>query len=1208
MKNTLKDYLKYNNNMDNINNEIKDEKSEIDLNLGTGFKDFIWKIVDSHYKNNTLSTLQINSYNMLIEHELKNIICDKYIKIPVNKSQTYIISFKNLYIDNPYIYTENRSKKKLYPTTCRNRDLSYETSIACDVNTYLVNNNVLVDKENISPNNNMGNTECKDLNFLKGDSVSMILSTQSYTKVELFKLPVMVRSSKCNLNKTFKHKNEDINDHGGYFIIKGKERVIVAQERINYNQIYVYKQKNNKYEYIAEIRSIKENADYSVLLQCKLSTNHKLCFTIPYITQDIPIAILFIAMNFDVLSIYNIIEWEPELYPILYNSIQFYSHMTQKECIEYISNYTLNKVDDSKKLSYTLNILSNEIFPHFGMLFDNNIKCQFLIIVIRKLLYTFLGGYANNQNSDKYREKDDRDHICNKRVEMVGDLIGNLIKPLFKRFMKSVQQFIEKNNEIQYNKREDFNIINILNRFCITQRIYYCFNTGNWGIPKSNYIRQGVSQVLSRLSYVGTVSHLRRLIVPIGKESRNILVRQTHDSTFGFLCPVETPEGQGCGIIKNFSLLNQISVHIDTVHMKDILDILFINSCFTKQDDSFIKSHNLNLICLYLNGIWIGSIEEKDHNNFIDTFRYYRKINIIPYSVSISYDPYIYTNETTNSSVKEIYINSDGGRILKPVFNLLEFSISDIYEFTSNPLYTQVNNIKLLWKDLIEKNMIVYIDGGEAESSIIAPRIEELFTQINKDNNSQKIYDYCDIHPSMMLGICASLVPFSNHSQAPRNVYSSAMSKQAIGTFTLSYNTRFDTIAHVLNYPQKRLLPTHISEICHFEEMPSGINCVVAIMTYTGFNQEDSVIINQGFIDRGGFMSTCYKTISTNEIKKSTHSSEIIEFPKKEIRNKNYNYSKLGSDGIIRQGIHIQKNDVLVGRVQYINDIPTLDCSLICKTTSESGYINKVHVTLNSSGYKHIKIKIQNTRIPEIGDKFASIHGQKGTCGMTYRQEDMPFTADGIVPDIILNPHAIPSRMTINMLMEMLCGKSACFTGDKLYSDPFCYDGEELIDEISKKLLENGYEKFGNEIMYNGFTGLPFKTRIFMGVSYYQRLKHLVSDKIHSRAQGAVQVLSRQPCAGRSREGGLRIGEMERDCMISHGCSALLKERLFDMSDPYQIDICANCGAMVNSECTTCNSLGDYKTKVYIPYACKLLFQELQAMCIKIRIKPSKVI
>jgi DNA-directed RNA polymerase II subunit RPB2 len=1077
-----------------------------------------WKILESYYESHTLADLQIRSYDELITRILPDIIADKRICIPLNRFHTIVLTFEGAYIGRPYVYDSHRQPRKITPNDARLRDLSYETSVSSDV-SYVVIDNVS----------------------------KAVVSSHSFPRTHLFMLPVMLRSSICHLSDTLELNNEDPNDCGGYFIVKGKERVLIAQERINYNSVYVYGHSNSKYSFIAEIRSIKEDADYSVLLQAKLCEGtDRVVFSIPYVNGDVPMGVLFGALGI-LDRAHELVRFAPD---IVSRNIDSFRGMSVSECLRLISKQAVNKVESSKEEDYMRELLQSELLPHMGFICSEENKFLALGSIVTKLLKTNAG----------LRPEDDRDHITNKRAELCGDLIGNLIRALFKRSLKSVRQFIEKKDD----STTELNIIGVLSRFNITQRLTYCFTTGNWGVPKSNYIRQGVSQVLSRLSYIGYVSHIRKLIVPIGKESRNTKVRQLHSSTFGFLCPVETPEGQACGTIKNFSLLTRTSFGCPDVCVADVIERV----C----GDFFLgDSLGGEFFSIYLNGILKWVVGVSNVSTFVRTVKHMRETRILPFSVSVA----VYPND------EEIKISSDTGRILRPVIQANKFPLVSEY--------CERYSVDELWGRLIRDRIVVYIDGAEAETSFI-----HMFPP--KDSG-----DYVEIHPSLMLGISASMTPFPDHSQGPRNIYASAMSKQAIGMYALSYQQRFDTIAHVLDYPQRRLTTTKIAQFSRADEMPSGINCIVAIACYGGFNQEDSILMNKSAIDRGLFMSSSYRTLSVSETKTGTHDLYRIEPIPEPFRKRSLLYNDLDSRGIILEGSIIQTNSVLVSRLHYINDEPDSDVSLFARP-NELGRVVQVIVTTNSAGYMLVKVKIQKIRIPEVGDKCASIHAQKGTIGMVYRQEDMPFTADGIVPDIILNPHAIPSRMTINMLMEMLTSKAGCFSRGTQDASAFSHDGDELIQRMGDELHRYGYERLGMETLYNGFTGKPLKARIFMGPVYYHRLKHLVADKMHARSTGNVQILSRQPCAGRSRDGGLRFGEMERDCMLTHGVSSFLKERLFDMSDKYDLQVCSKCGSMVNhhNECWDCQS--DTTVAVALPYACKLLFQELQAMCIQIKL------
>lgn len=1075
-----------------------------------------WKIIQDYFKLNDLSGLQIDSFNHFVNEMLPSIINNQSIHIHLNDQHELYVVFRNVYTSTPTLLNDNQTPRKLYPYEARDRDLTYETAVTCGVEIFLID---------------------KTLNT--------IAQTMTMTNVELFKIPVMVFSCLCNLKTTFSSKMEETYNRGGFFIIKGKERVIVAQERINYNQVYVFKQKI-KNCYVGEIRSIKEGADYSVLLQTKLWADKTFTVNIPYINHDIPVGILFRSLDVSTEFIKSNVD--DDLFNLLYRSMRPYETMSVEDAVDYISQYTANKVDSNRRLAYTRQVLENELFPHLEIYTPTHIRVLFLCTMLNKTYKTSIDA----------RPEDDRDHICNKRIEMVGELMGNLINSLFKRFMKSFTQQIDKKEYI--SRIEDLNILTIINRSKISRRLYYCFSTGNWGLPKSTYIRQGVSQALCRLSYIGTMSHLRRVVVPIGKKSRNTQVRQLHSTNYGFICPCETPEGQSVGIVKNFALMTSISRPIHTV---DIINLMHVFS-------DFDLTHHMGQYQIYINGYWYGSILDEQINLFVTTFKRFRDMSLIPESVSIGYD----------DIDREINILSDGGRIMRPVL--------DIAKYTEATDLTESSN---LWTCMLEKRIIVHVDGNEAESSIVYTEPPPF-----------PVNGYCDIHPSLMMGICANTIPFPEHSQAPRNVYVSAMMKQAIGVYAYTYQSRFDTTANVLTYPQKRITRTNYIDYCHCDDMPSGQSVIVAVMCYGGYNQEDSVLLNQSAIDRGLFHVTLYRTTYTSESRKGTHECERINAPIPGMLNINYNYSKLDEHGIIKLNAQVYKNDVLVSKSFYIHDTPTMDCSLVCKS-NEEGIIDRILVTTNAAGYKIVKIKIRQIKIPEIGDKFCQVSAQKGTCGMTYRQEDMPFTAEGIVPDLIVNPHALPSRMTINMLLEMLGSKVGCLNGHMIDASAFDHDGEKLVEQFGKQLYANGYDSFGTEMMYNGFTGEPFTAKIFIGPAYYQRLKHLVSNKIHARSYGNVQLLSQQPCAGRSREGGLRFGEMERDCVIVHGISAFLKERLFNLSDPYHLYVCRSCGVVVNTPtlCMLCKD--DDIIKIGIPYACNLLFRQLEAMNIKVRIK-----
>jgi len=443
-------------------------------------------------------------------------------------------------------------------------------------------------------------------------------------------------------------------------------------------------------------------------------------------------------------------------------------------------------------------------------------------------------------------------------------------------------------------------------------------------------------------------------------------------------------------------------------------------------------------------------------------------------------------------------------------------------------------------------------------------------------------------------------------------VSNSAMGKQAVGVYASNFNQRIDTMAHVLNYPQKPLARTRLAKYTHNDDLPSGINAIVAIMTYSGYNQEDSVMINQSALDRGMFTSTYYKSYrDTLNKNASTGEQEIFVLPdpSETTSMKPYNYDKLSADGFVPKNTYVNGGDILIGKImphKIQGVIHPRDNSHAMKLNDE-GNVDMNYIGVNADGYDFAKVRLRHYRKMVIGDKCSSRSAQKGSLGMVYREADMPFSKSGIVPDIIMNPHAIPSRMTMGQLMETLMGKAGCYLGALGDATPFT---DCKVGDIAAVLEANGMERHGNEILYNGRTGEQIQTEIFIGPTMYQRLKHLVQDKIHSRgSSGPVVYLTRQPAEGRARNGGLRFGEMERDAKLAYGSASFIKEKFLDGSDAYRVFVCRGCGMFCTAnpekgiyKCNACKESSDI-VQCRVPYALKLMFQELTTMGIAPRIQ-----
>jgi DNA-directed RNA polymerase II subunit RPB2 len=1027
---------------------------------------FTQRIIAEYFEREGASQLQLDSYNHFLVHGLPSIIEEEPdITINVTKTIKYRVVFGDVVVDQPYLIEADRTTKQITPAAARLRDLSYDAPVCVNIREETYENDVLVE-------------------------------VKQHIKIPIARIPIMLNSIKCVLygkSKDFRIKSgECARDPGGYFIIKGKERVLITQERANYNTVFVFRQKpQSKYDHIAEIRSMSEETGHSIMIQAKILPNGRsVSFSLPYITQEIPASIVIkafgIVNNDEIRTIFDQGDVSDE---ILNDIIQEGCGInTQEQALEFIGRNAMHVISKEKRQTYAKQMLENELFPHLGTTISKLSKTLFLGYMVNKLVATHRGT----------RPEDDRDHVSTKRLETSGTLVYDIFRALYKRNNNLIKQYLQKRQDI-------LSAITRSNQ--ITNGLRHCFSTGNWGVSKQAYVRTGVSQVLARLTYGSTISHLRRLVIPIGKEGKNTKIRQLHSSQWGYICPSETPEGQSSGIVKNLANFTNITVRTPTLLLRSIIEslnskyVVFVHQMTIETLD--IKT----TYKIMLNGIWLASTQHHDRVYSILVNK--RTTGLIPESVSIS----------INTADKELCVYGDEGRMVRPVYRLNK----------SGELITKESD-GLGWYELIRKQQIRYIDTYEADNKMIATFPSDL-----KNPQFTYKFDYCEIHPSSILGTMAGMIPFPDHTQSPRNCYQAAMGKQALGIYAYSNELRTDTIVHQLVYPQKPLTRTHASKCLGFSDMVSGITAIVAVACYSGFNQEDSILLNRAAVDRGLFRSFAFKTIVAEEKKRSANSYENIGVPAANIRMKSNNYQKLDKNGIIYEGKKVFAGDVVVGKIitkttkssgeQYV------DNSIVIKH-GEEGVVDKVFISQTPDGYKLVKIKIRNQRIPEIGDKFASRHAQKGTCGMILRTEDMPFTEEGIVPDIIINPHAFPSRMTINYFLEALGSKSAVHKGIERDCTAFSESSTNVINHLYKELGDLGFTSNGYERMCSGYTGEQLNAKIFTGPVYYQRLKHLVGDKIHARDYGNVQSLTRQPLEGRSRDGGLRFGEMERDCEL----------------------------------------------------------------------------
>lgn len=1048
----------------------------------------IWNILDNYVKSKGLAQHQIESYNDFIHHGFQSIVdSEPEIRIDLTKKKEekakdsseedeenmdffhkeeisvgtppkqkknkknkprkeYILRFGEVYVDSPTIIDDERNVKYILPQEARLKNLHYSGSLCLNI------------------------TEI----HIDGDEVT----EKNHTRVPIAKIPIMVGSDKCPLSKMSVQQRvqsgECENDHGGYFIVKGNERVIVSQKRVNYNQILVYAQKvgkkNNsksKYKYETETRSMSAETGHSVCIKAQFGCDDRtIHFALPHITQSIPVGVVFKALGYiRNADIKNFIALPEELLPkaerylkCIYRDALFVKTnqksskkttlkkvMTKNDALEFLGMYPDHIIPKDKRKAFAERVLDTELLPHLGINATNEEKATFLGRILNKLLHVVL----------EVRPEDDRDNVSNKRYESTGILFTELCRSLYKRWLDNIKKQVSDNHP---------DVISAISRNNhITSNFNKCMATGSWGVVGNSYIRTGVSQIMTRLSYVAYVSHLNRMVVPGSKEGKNTKIRQVNPSQIFFECTIDTPEGAPAGIVTNLSFMTNITNRIPTVLVKSILETNENLITLQNNTDYPLKEKLLNTH-VFLNGIPLGFCE--DPYAFVDELRDWRTNGRLSPFISIIYDRYD----------NEVHIFSDEGRMIRPVFKVQDGQLL-VKNAPSNE-----------WDFLVEEGYVQYLDTMEAEYSEIVMKESEIIPST----------EYCEIHPSMMMGICANLIPFPDHTPGPRNTYQCNMAKQALGMYNLAHQLRSDTMAYVMDYPQKPLVSTLVADITGYNEMPSGINAIVAVIC-NPFSQEDSVVLNKASLERGLFVTTSYRTIVVEEKKRNSHARESIELPPEKIR-LNYNYSLLNDKGIVRVGLPVYQGDIIVGKIIIKTERNTepeyIDASVTVKPCEE-GIVDRVFETINPDGYKLVKVIIRKTRIPEVGDKFASRSAQKGTTGMIVPQEDLPFTANGMTPDLILNPHALPSRMTISQLLECALSKVCVLEGKRGDCTSFEHDGEILTEKIGEKLAQYGYDSYGWEQMYSGTTGEPIRAKIFIGPTYYQRLKHLVSEKMH---------------------------------------------------------------------------------------------------------------
>ena len=1085
---------------------------------------------------------------------------------------------------------------------------------------------------------------------------SMILE-----KVFLGRFPIMVQSDFCILTGMTPElrfqMGECRNDLGGYFIIDGKEKVLIPQEKFADNLLDV-KKESGDFMASATIRSVSENVSKPIrTLSMKIMapaglpigsgvsgkfSNENIVVAVPNVRKPVPLFILFRALGIisdkDILTmcVYDLKKYESLLDVFRPSIHEAGGIMTQKAALEFIAVLTKGKTTET-----VLEILADYLLPHIGEM-NFTQKAYYLGYMAFRLVKVHL-GIDTETNRDSYKFK---------RIETPGAVISDLFREAYTLQQKYIHLWYEKvlffNQDMYENHLPT--LVNDHKDFFNNRLVEEWFKKGfkgNWG-TQAHTKRIGVLQDMNRLSFCTMLSHLRKTNLPMDSSIKIVGPRLLHASQWGYFDPIDTPDGANIGMHKHLSISTQITKGLSrepiVAWLRRKARLQFVEECPPILLNQYTK--------VFVNGYWAGVVEDPYH--CVNYVKLFRRNGLLPLTMSILFD----IQQNT------IQIYTDEGRLTRPIF-YKDSTSGFFFENISSSVTKKIMNGEFNWRELTsgfnekkagwdayrlyelgelydgvgsetnpmklerfieKKGVIDYIDTSESEGAYIALTPKDL----------TKEHTHMEIHPSITFGMMCNLIPFPQNNPATRNSFSCGQSKQAVSMYHTNFPVRMDKAAVVLATPQIPLVKTRYMEFINKEENCYGENAIVAIMCYTGYNMEDAVLVNEGALKRGLFRTTYYTTYETHEEKVLDSEGKpetekiftnIEKSPNIIGTKPGYEYQHLDDAGLVREGTEVHDKMVLIGMSAIIDPKTGLrkDASKTPKK-GQLGIVDKSFMTEGEEGQRIAKVRVREIRIPAIGDKMASRSGQKGTIGLVIPEADMPFTRDGIIPDIIVNPHALPTRMTIGHLVECITGKACALSG--YFGDGTAYQSFG-VSQYADILMKHKFHSSGNDILYNGMTGGQIEAEIFFGPTYYMRLKHMVKDKINFRTQGPRTALTRQPVSGRANDGGLRIGEMERDGLVSHGAVSMLTESMMERSDKYFMAVCNKTGLiavynpdknlfmspMADGPLQFAGSLAednlavDRVTKhgrdfsvVRVPYALKLLIQELQTINVVMRI------
>ncbi|MEI7718517.1 MAG: DNA-directed RNA polymerase subunit B'' [archaeon] len=967
-------------------------------------------------------------------------------------------------------------------------------------------------------------------------------------EVQLGRIPIIVKSNVCNLHGLTKQeltdRYVDPADSGGYFIVNGNERILVMAEDLASNQAFLENQKVKGFV----LRLFSQRGAYKIPISINESKEGILEISFSRF-RKIPVMVLLKALGMvSEAEISKMIGKQSD--GLLVNLYEYASLGDSEEALMKIAELTSLQGTKKEVLDRTKQRIDSYLLPHVGL--DKNARIE-KAKTLCKLLKQFYISKDHPEDS-----LTDKDHYANKRVRLSGDLLADLFRVNLNILVREVQHSLQKT----VKRRNFYSIKTIAKSTLFSHRIESAIATGSW-IGE----RTGVTQNMKKDNFLSMMSQLQKVVSTLPGEQENFAARTVHPTHYGRFCPVETPEGTEIGLRKNLAMLARVSTRC-IVPEEKIVKVLLEEKMVREGTDG---------VDVFLNGRFVGVVQ--NGKEFVSGVRERRRKGNLPIEMSFKYDAFL----------GAVFMSTEVGRVLRPLI-VVDNGISRL----KDEHLKLVESGTLTWNNLVEQGIIEYLDASEEDNCYVSLYNEEV----------TKEHDYVEVDPIACLGVITSIVPYANHDQAPRLLRGSKTQTQSLGIYAANYAVRIDTNVSILHYPQKPLARSFTYDTLNI--YPAGQNVIVAVMPYDGYNIEDAVVLNQGSVDRGLARSSYFRPYTSVELNYAGRLKDEICIPEKDVSGyrmeTSYNY--LEDDGIAYPEADMKEGDVVIGKTsppKFLSEareisIQTKKENSTAVRQEETGIVDGVFITLDGDGNKLVQVRMRDLRKPEIGDKFATPHGQKGVIGFIAPELDVPFTANGVRPDLLFNPHGIPSRMTVGYLLEMMAGKVAALSG--VVRDASAFAGEEL-DSLENNLKKLGFRYDGKEVLYHGVTGQRLPVKIFVGNMYYLKLGRMVKNLLHARASGKIALLTRQPIEGRSRGGGLRLGEMEQQALVAHGASLLLKER-YD-SDKVVLHICERCGSLATDDkirdkqvCPMCQS--NKIEPVELSYAFKLLLEELQGM------------